>query len=343
MCRPRPHAGRRAAGGGDRLVRHGRSRTDRATEGGNRGLQVHRAADAHRVAQDPSPHRQVPRREPDDRRPARRRSSVLHRPAAGGVARLDAGHRPPAGHHDYRRRDDRLAHAGREVGERAQLPAVQPRRREAAGPATRHDDPQIPAGVPRAVHVRRSRNAVGHRLPQSGHQHRQPPQLPRDGDVHGRNGHDPGLRADVGEHEGAVRHRRLAHPSRARRPRHRRGDNGRARRGGRGALAQPGLPGPVARQVPAHAGAVFQERTVADLRRRRLHRHVPVVQERRKKRHQPRSHGHVLERACRRERVSISISVRIAAVDAARVRGLERRLAVLRRGRAVRIFDPAVR
>ena len=40
-------------------------------------------------------------------------------------------------------RDDRLADAGREMGRRAQFPALQPRRRQAAGPEADDDDAQV--------------------------------------------------------------------------------------------------------------------------------------------------------------------------------------------------------
>ena len=84
------------------------------------------------------------------------------------------------------------------------------------------------------------------------------PQLSRHGDVQRRHGHDPGFRPDVGEHEGAVRHRRIAHPSRSHRHGDRRRHDGRNRRRGPGALAESGLPGEIARELSAHARALLQ-------------------------------------------------------------------------------------
>ena len=79
-----PVADRRAPRGRHRLVGDGRPRPGGAPQGGDRRVEVHRAADAHRLAEDPPAHRQGARRGSDDRRPARRRSPVLHRQAARG-------------------------------------------------------------------------------------------------------------------------------------------------------------------------------------------------------------------------------------------------------------------
>ena len=171
-------------------------------QGRGRRLQVHRAAAAHRRAADPPADRQGPGRGPHDRRPASGRSPVLHRQADRGRARLGAGVQPPARHHHHLGRDDRLADAGREVGRRAQLPALQPRRRQAAGSEAVHDHAEVSARVPRPVRLRGSRDAVERDLPQPRHQHHQPAELSRHRDLHRRHGRDSGLRADVGEHEG---------------------------------------------------------------------------------------------------------------------------------------------
>ena len=179
------------------------------------------------------------------------------------------------------------------------------------------------------------------RLPEHRHRHRQPAELPRHRGVQRRHGHDSGLRADVGELQGAVRDRRLAHSSRSDRSRFGWRHNGAARRRGHGPLAEHGLHDAVARRLSAHARAVLQGRELARQRRRRLHRHVPSVE--RKRGHQSRSHGHVRERSRRAQRVSVPVALRLAPVESARLRHLGRRLRVLRRPRAVRVLDQAVR
>ena len=233
-----PVAGRRAPRGRHCLVGDGRPRTGGEGQGGNRRLEVHRAADAHRLAENPPADRQGARRGSDHRRPPRRRSAVLHGQTARGLDRLGAGGGGEAGHHDQLGRDDRLADAGREVGERAQLPALHTGRWPAEGAAADHRDDEGDARVARAVHLRGSRNAVERRLPQPRRRHRQPAEVPRHGDLQGRHRQDPGLRPDVGEHESVVRDRRAAHPSRPDRSGHRRREDGGARRGRRRALAR---------------------------------------------------------------------------------------------------------
>ena len=177
-----------------------------------RRIEVHRAAAAHRPADDPPAHRQGARRGPRDRRPARRRSAVLHRQADRRLARLGAGVQPASGHHDHLGRDDRLADAGREMGGRAQLPALQPRRRK---------PPDGPKRFTTTLqYLRASRGQFTYEdhetpwsvdLPQPRRQHRQPADsITARATLHRRHGHDPELRADVGEHEGAVRDRRTA-------------------------------------------------------------------------------------------------------------------------------------
>ena len=120
-----------------------------------------------------------------DRRPARRRSSVLHRRTHLGLARLVAGARRQARVHRHVGRVDRLADAGREVRRRHNFPQVREQRR--SGPAARtapvHDDAEVSPRVARAVLLRGSRDAVERRRAEHRPQHHQLAEVSRRGDV----------------------------------------------------------------------------------------------------------------------------------------------------------------
>ena len=160
------------------------------------------------------------------------------------------------------------------------------------------------------------------RRPQHRHQHQQPAEVPRHGDVQRRHGRDSGLRADVGEHEGAVRHRRRAHPSRSRST-----STPTARRRSRsgdvdiGALAGADLPGEVARAAfracarsSSRTSRGGSPATATSPARSTCSRGGPSDLDR-----------HVRERAGRRSTTTGSRALRLAALDAARLRGHERR------------------
>ena len=170
-----------------------------------------------------------------DRRPPRRRSAVLHRETARGLDRL--GGRRWRVKPDITitlGRDDRLADAGREVG------AARTTSRASPGTTAR---PQGQRRITTTMKwLRASRGQFtfeDHETPWSvvcrnldvdiGNL----PKYHGTATFKGGTVHDPELRADVGEHEGVVRHRRAAHPSRPDRSGHRRREDRGARRGRR--------------------------------------------------------------------------------------------------------------
>ena len=222
---------------------------------------------------------------------------------------------------------------------RAQLPEVHRDDNQPQGPQRLHDDAEVPARVARPVHVRGPRDAVEHRRPQPRRQHRQPAEVPRHRDLHRRHGRDPELRADVGEHESALRHRRAAHPSRSHRPRHRRREDRRARRC-RHRRTGPSRPTRSSRASSFRACASSSSRTrngsspatatspacsICSRAGRDLDRHVR-------------------ERVARRQR--LPLPDRSTARCAGRRHAFEvtrRRRAVLRRRRALRLLDQAAR
>ena len=174
-----------AAGGGDRRIGHDRSRAGRARQRRGRGLEIHRAAAPHRLAEDPPVDRQGAGRGPVDRRPPRRRSAVLHREA--DRASRSTGSPAFSLHPDITISSVEMTDWQMLVEKwdgAHNFPPLQPRRWPAAGTEALHDHAQVSARVSRPVHVRGSRDAVERGLPQPRHQHRQPAELPRHGDIH---------------------------------------------------------------------------------------------------------------------------------------------------------------
>ena len=151
LRRPHDHARDRAARGGDRRLADDRSRAVAARARRAPGVEAAQAGRPHRPAVHPRPARPRPARGFLHRRPGTRRPAVLHRQAP--LARPRLVHRVPARArvHDHVGRADRLAHARRTMGRPHQLPEVRAGRRSAAGAAAVHDDAQVPEGVARPV------------------------------------------------------------------------------------------------------------------------------------------------------------------------------------------------
>ena len=162
-------------------------------------------------------------------------------------------------------------------------------------------------------------------------------------DLHRRHGRDSGLRPDVGEHEGAVRHRRVAHSPRS----HRHATPTARRRSRRGDVDMAHWPKQsyqvqVARELSAHARAVLQGRDRGGSPATATSP-APSICSRPATRPTAISTGTFTSELAGRQRLPLPGAVRIAALDAARLRRLERRLAVLWRRRAVRLRHQAVR
>ena len=133
-------------------------------------------------------------------------------------------------------------------------------------------------------------------------------------------------------------HRRPACAPRPDRYRHRRREDGRARRASISAhWPEQSYEVESRVQFPRMREHLLRRSELGPDRRRRLRRHVSSVQGR------PRSGRHVQERRARLERLPVPGAVRLAALDAGRLRSPERRSAVLWRRRAVRLLDRAAR
>ena len=194
-----------------------------------------------------------------------------------------------------------------------------------------HDHDAVRACVARRLHARRPRHALEHGGAQSGRHRRQGQRLPGTGQLLGRHGHDPELRADVGRHEGLLPDRRQPAPLRPDRAADRRRRNPPHRRRGRRAVARAALPGALPGALPAHAGDLLRPRDLQPVRRRGLHGHVPPLQG------GARTEGRVHERGGRRERVPVSRPARIAPLAARPVRGDRGDLPLLRRDDALHL------
>ena len=178
-----------------------------------------------------------------------------------------------------------------------------------------------------------------HRLPEPRRQHRQPAELPRHGDLHRRHGRDPELRADVGEHEGAVRHRRRAHPPRPHRSRDRRREDA-SRAASVDTARWPEQTYQVQSRVhfPAHARAVLHERDSGTSPATAISTACSTCS-----RAAAISTGTFTSELAGVNAYQLPVALRLAALDAERLRGLGRGSRVLRRRRALHVLDQAAR
>ena len=175
--------------------------------------------------------------------------------------------------------DDRLADAGRAVGERpAQLSEVRigPQR-----PAPVHHHAAVRAGAGRRVHLRGPRHALEHRGAEPRRQRDQGARLSGRGQLFRRHRRHPELRPDARRHESHLPRRRRhrpfrSHQSEDRRRRVRR-DHRRCRRR---ALARADLSREFGRGFPPDARDFLRARKLHALGRGPLQRPVPSLQER---------------------------------------------------------------
>ncbi len=182
---------------------------------------------------------------------------------------------------------------------------------EPGGPEAFHDDAEVSARVARTIHLPRSRSAVERGCPQHRHQHGQPAEVSRNGELHAVERWRSRTTAVLGEHEGALRDRRQPDSPQSDRLRHRRRQDDGHRRRRFTQLAPAVVPIQIACAVCPHASAVLQGRAMGSVRRRRLHRPVPAVQ----RRPRARSVRHVFQPVVRRRRLSVLVAVRRAALD----------------------------
>ena len=160
----------------------GRSRPGRARAGGSARARSSSSGRCRSAAPDSPPHRPRRRRGPGDRRPASGRPAVLHGEAHCRSS-LDWCHRDA--------RQPEFIITSVEMTDWQMLVEKWERRRttsrgsrattQAAGPEAVHDHAAVSAGVARPVHLRGSRGAVEHRLPESRLRHQEPAELSRQG------------------------------------------------------------------------------------------------------------------------------------------------------------------
>ena len=272
---------------------------------------------------------------PDDRRAAPGRPSVLHR-RSGSRSSLDwsAGVRAEAGDHHHVGRDDRLADARREVGRRGTTSRVHAATTAAAGGRSRFTTTlkylrACAASSRTRITRRRGASSAATSTSTSGTCRSITGTATFTGGTVTIQDYVP-MWANM---KARVRDRRPAHSPRSHRPRHRRRDDRRRTATSTSAhWPEQTLPGEVAREFPRMREMFFTDETwelagdgdfTGTFHLFKGGRDLT---------------GTFTSDLARRQRLPVSRAVRLAALDAARVRRLERRREVLRRRREVHLF-----